>query len=105
MAVAVGTLPKAGHLDLHSMSQQQIEARAVDIQLLALVILTNRVRPDSKATISELQEGYVFPKFGAITHVLLCHLQQINSKSADLLTFTAVLSYQMILISVLSYLN
>lgn len=43
------------------MSQQQIEARAVEIQLLGLVILTDRVRPDSKSTISELQEGYVAP--------------------------------------------
>ena len=57
MAVAVGTLPRVGNLDLHSMSQQQIEARAVDIQLLGLVLLTNRVRSDSKATITELQEG------------------------------------------------
>lgn len=56
MAMAVGTIPDVGSLDLHSMSQQQIEARAIEIQLLALVILTNRTRPDSKSTISELKD-------------------------------------------------
>lgn len=58
MAMAVGVIPKVANLDLVSMSQQQIEAQAVDIQLLALLILTNHVRPDSKPTIAELQEGY-----------------------------------------------
>lgn len=57
MAMAVGVIPRVGTLDLHSMSQQQIEARAVDKQLLAIVCLTNQIRPDSKPTITELQEG------------------------------------------------
>lgn len=57
LAVAVGTIPDVGNLDVHHMSQQQIEARAVDLKLLGLVVLTNFVRPDSKSTISELQDG------------------------------------------------
>ncbi|KAL0032691.1 hypothetical protein WJX79_003604 [Trebouxia sp. C0005] len=57
MAVAVGTIPDVGRLDVHHMSQQQIEAQAVDLKLLGLVALTNFVRRDSKATISELQDG------------------------------------------------
>ena len=58
--MAVGVIPNVGHLDLPSMSQQQIDAQAVDVELLALVILTNHVRHDSKATVSELQERYSF---------------------------------------------
>ena len=57
MAVAVGTIPDVGNLDVHHMSQQQIEAWVVDLRLLGLVVLTNFVRHDSKATISELQDG------------------------------------------------
>ena len=53
----MGTIPNLGNLDVHHMSQQQIEARAVDLKLLGLVVLTNFVRPDSKSTISELQDG------------------------------------------------
>ena len=58
MAMAVGIIPNVGNLDLPSMSQQQVEAQAVDVELLALVVLTNHVRHDSKSTISELQERY-----------------------------------------------
>lgn len=55
--MAVGIIPSVGNLDLHRMSQQQIEAQAIDFELLGLVVLTNHVRRDSKATVSELQEG------------------------------------------------
>ena len=58
MAMAVGTISNVGNLDLHCMTQQQIEAEAVDLELLALVVLTNHVRHDSKPTISELQDRY-----------------------------------------------
>jgi len=57
LAVAVGTIPNVGNLDVHHMSQQQIEAHAVDLELLGLVALTNFVRHYSKSTISELQDG------------------------------------------------
>ncbi len=57
MAVAMGTVPNVGNLHVHHMSQQQIEAQAVDLKLLGLVALTNFVRHDSKSTISELQDG------------------------------------------------
>jgi len=57
LAVAVGTIPDVGNLDVHHMSQQHIEAHAVDLELLGLVALTNFVRHDSKSTISELQDG------------------------------------------------
>ena len=39
------------------MTQQQVEAAAVNLQLLGLVVLTNSVRPDSKETITQVQDG------------------------------------------------
>ncbi len=39
------------------MTQQQVEAAAVNLQLLGLVVLNNSVRPDSKETISQVQDG------------------------------------------------
>ena len=57
LALAMGIIPDAGRLDLAGMTQQQVEAHATHMQLLSLVVLTNNVRPDSKDTISHLQEG------------------------------------------------
>lgn len=57
LALAMGIIPNAGRLDLAGMTQQQVEAHATHMQLLSLVVLTNNVRPDSKDTISHLQEG------------------------------------------------
>lgn len=59
LAMAVGVIPEAAKLSLLQMTQQQVEASAVNMQLLCLVVLTDNVRPDSKATITQLQEGYV----------------------------------------------
>ena len=58
LAMAVGVIPRAAKLDLVHMTQQQVEASAVNMQLLCLVVLTNNIRSDSKAAISQLQEGY-----------------------------------------------
>lgn len=57
LAMAVGVIPKAAELNLALLTQQQVEARAVNMQLLSLVVLTNNVRSDSKDTITQLQEG------------------------------------------------
>ncbi len=57
LAMAVGVIPNAEQLNLAMMTQQQVEACAVHMQLLSLVVLTNNVRPDSKDTITHLQEG------------------------------------------------
>ena len=57
LAMAVGVIPKAAKLNLKQMTQQQIESSAVSMQLLSLVVLANNVRSDSKATISQLQDG------------------------------------------------
>lgn len=56
LAMAVGVIPKAAKLNLVQMTQQQIEASAVNMQLLSLVVLANNVRSDSKATITQLQD-------------------------------------------------
>jgi len=56
LAMAVGTIPNAAGLDFAMMTQQQVEACAVHMQLLSLVVLTNNVRSDSKDTIAHLQD-------------------------------------------------
>ena len=60
LAMAVGVIPQAAKLGLVQMTQQQVEGCAVNMQLLCLVVLTNNIRSDSKATISQLQEGYAW---------------------------------------------
>ena len=57
MAVAAGNIPSVESLDLHGMSHQRIESKAVNLRLLVLVVLTNHIRVDSLTTIAELQEG------------------------------------------------
>ena len=59
LAMAVGVIKHASELNLAQMTSQQVEARATNMRLLCLVVLTNNVRPDSKDTIAHLQEGYV----------------------------------------------
>ena len=58
LATAVGVIPDVHQLDLPRMTQQQVESCAVNIQLSALVVLTNSIRQDSKDTISQVQDGY-----------------------------------------------
>lgn len=57
IAMAAGVLHNVDQLDLLSMSQQAIEAAAVDLELLSLVVLANSIREDSVATIKELQDA------------------------------------------------
>lgn len=57
LAMAVGTLPKLDEADLPGLSQQQLEMQCSQMELLALVVLTNHVRPDSRDTITQLQDG------------------------------------------------
>ena len=57
MAMAVGLIPNVDQLDLLHMTQQQVEAHVTHMELQCLMILTNNIRPDSKITISQLQDG------------------------------------------------
>lgn len=59
LAMAVGTIPKLNGADLPQLSQQQLEMQCSQIELLALVVLTNHVRPDSRETVTELQDRYM----------------------------------------------
>ena len=61
LAMAVGTIQNASKLNLAHMTPQQVEASATNMRLLALIVLTNNMRPDSKETIARLQEGYACP--------------------------------------------
>lgn len=56
IAMAAGSLPEVHQLDLAHMSQQAIEAAAVDMEMLGLVVLANSMRDDSVTTIKQLQE-------------------------------------------------
>ena len=57
MAMAVGVLHDVHQLDLPRMSLAQIEAHALQLELLSLLVLSNQIRPDSKGTITQLQQG------------------------------------------------
>lgn len=56
LALAGGSLPGVGGLDLAAMNQQQVEAKAGSLDLLGLFVLSNHLRPDSKETILHLQD-------------------------------------------------
>ena len=57
IAMAAGEILHIDQLDLVNMSQQAIEAAAVNLEMLSLVVLTNSIREDSLNTIQELQES------------------------------------------------
>lgn len=56
IAMAAGEILNVDQLDLANMSQQAIEAAAVNMEMLSLVVLANSIREDSVITIKELQE-------------------------------------------------
>ena len=74
MAMAVGVIPNVTQLDLVHMTQQQVETHVTHMELLCLMVLTNNIRPDSKETISELQEGYVVMLSKHIPAAMYCTL-------------------------------
>ena len=55
LAIAAGVVHGVNKLDLSSMSLQQLEGPC-KLRLLGLTVLTNHLRPESKAVISELQD-------------------------------------------------
>ena len=57
MALAVGTVPDVLSLDVAALSLQQAELNASNFQLLGLIVLTNPIRPDSRSTVTQLQDG------------------------------------------------
>ena len=59
LAVAMADLPHLACLDLPRMTQQQVEDQAGPFHLLGLIILSNHINPQSKATVKQLQEGWV----------------------------------------------
>lgn len=58
LAIAAGVVHGVGELDLGSMSLQHMEGWC-NLHLLGLVVLTNHLRPESTATVSELQDKCV----------------------------------------------
>ncbi len=55
LAIAAGVVHGVNKVDLSSISLQQLEGR-YKLQLLGLTVLTNHLRPESKAVISELHD-------------------------------------------------
>lgn len=58
MAMAVGVLHNVDALDLPHMSLPEIEAHALQLEMLSLIVLSNQIRPDSRGVINQLQQGY-----------------------------------------------
>lgn len=56
LAIALASIAHVDKLSLSGMSQQQVEERAGNLELVGLVILSNHVNPDSKATVQQLQD-------------------------------------------------
>ena len=57
LAVAAGVIKNVRKMDLSRMTQQQVELRAVDMQLLGLVVLTTSLRTDARQTVDQVQDG------------------------------------------------
>ena len=58
VAVAVGVLHDVDKLDTEHMLLPEIEAHALQLELLGLIMLSNQIRPVSKSNIQQLQHGY-----------------------------------------------
>lgn len=55
--MAVWVLPNVAGIDLLSMSQQQVQSLCSHVELLALEMLANNMRPDSKETVMQCAIG------------------------------------------------
>ena len=60
LALAKGVLRGVDKQAMSLMTQEQLEAHAQGFELLGLLVLSNSLRPDSKATVTELQQRSVF---------------------------------------------
>ena len=56
LALAKGTLKGMDRQALTLMTQKQVERHVDSFQLLGLLVLSNNLRPDSKDTITQLQQ-------------------------------------------------
>lgn len=56
LALAKGVLKGQDRQAWCRMSQQQLERQVDQFQLLGLLVLSNHLRPDSKGTVTELQQ-------------------------------------------------
>ena len=56
LAVASAQVAQISKLGLAHMSQQQVEAKAGQLDLIGLIVLKNNLNADSKATITQLQQ-------------------------------------------------
>ena len=76
LALAKGVLRGVDKQAMSLMTQEQLEAHAQGFELLGLLVLSNSLRPDSKATVTELQQRSV--SVPSLSHEQLgsCSLQQ-----------------------------
>lgn len=80
LAVASGALSNVSPAELAGMDQQQAEARCGPLDLLALQVLSNRLRPSSQQTVTHLRDRCVTC---AWTPLLPCVLWVCTSVSAN----------------------
>lgn len=56
MGLAAGNIKHSERYDLPNLSLHQAEKAVRHMTLLGLIVVTNQLRPDSRATMSELQD-------------------------------------------------
>ena len=56
LALAAGTVKNFSSLNPHTLTLPQAEAAVTHMSLVGVIVVTNQLRPDSKDTISELQD-------------------------------------------------
>lgn len=66
LSIAVGVVHGTSKMDFTSMSLPVLEKQAGHMHLLGLVVMTNHLRPDSRDTITHLQNRYDPPLRHAI---------------------------------------
>ena len=102
--MAVGTIQHAHQLDLLHMTQQQIEAHVIHMDLLCLMVLTNSIRPDSEDTISQLQHGCAQSQLlCTLCCAMLCYAMLCYAMLCYAMLCCAVLCYAMLCYAMLCY--
>ena len=85
MALAVGLLPAAPHLDLQHMSQAKLEAEAQQLQFLGLIVLTNHLMP--KAPLQNSRPSAASYSPGCVVMLTLhLHIMHVMSGSPCVLS-------------------
>ena len=78
LAIAAAEVPHISRLSLGSMSQQHVEDHAGNLAFVGLIILSNHVNADSKATVQQLQDRSGLCTHGSAPHHTLLYTQRLT---------------------------